>query len=352
MGMSQCPGCGVKINTSAYAAFQQPQAPAPAPAAPASTPAPAPTAAQAHAPQAPAQGNSSFGAIPPRQAAPQQMPAGQVQPGVAQASAPGATNFTPGFSNAGTQPASTLDNVMSSQEMQKAKAHAHRFLSWLVASWKRPTQALDVPKWYGVISFALQAFIISFMYFISIDGAISAQSRTVSSVNNSLSLPFNNAINNVTARAHGVFLEVMIKFFLLMLVCDLVFIACSYLAYRLTHSEQMGFLNYITKIAQYCNLNFLFACIAFVLNFLSPVMVGILLFILYYPLLYIAAIATVAKDSEDSKADTMHVVYILIIAGFVVGFIGLMSALGIMAGAAGNMVQNAPGDFMRALTLH
>ena len=218
IGDAQCPGCGVKINTSAYAAYQA-------------------------APQQPAAGqnqatssNSSVAANPANNA-------NQGQ------TTPQATDFSHDFENAANQAAAKFNDVMSSQEMQQAKARANHFLGWLVASWKRPTQELNAPHMYGVVSFALQAFIVSLMQFISISSAINNQSRAVSGI-----LPqFGGAAHAVAGAANNFFFDVFVKMFFVTLICELIFLACSYGAYKMTHSKSISFFAYITKVAQYCN---------------------------------------------------------------------------------------------------
>ena len=214
IGDAQCPGCGVKINTSAYAAYQAaPQQPA---------------AASNQA----VSSNSSAAANPANNA-------NQGQ------TTPQATDFSHDFENAANQAAAKFNDVMSSQEMQQAKARANHFLGWLVASWKRPTQELNAPHMYGVVSFALQAFIVSLMHFISVSSAINNQSKAVSGF-----LPqFGGAAHAVAGAANNFFFDVFVKMFFVTLICELIFLACSYGAYKMTHSKSISFFAYITKLS-------------------------------------------------------------------------------------------------------
>ena len=295
VGDAQCPGCGVKINTSAYAAYQ---------AAPQQ-----PTAASNQA----ASSSSSATANPANNA-------NQGQ------TTPQATDFSHDFENAANQAAAKFNDVMSSQEMQQAKAHANHFLGWLVASWKRPTQELNAPHMYGVVSFALQAFIAALMQFISVSSAINNQSRAVSGI-----IPqFGGAAHAVAGVANNFFFDVIVRMFFVTLICELIFLACSYGAYKMTHSKSISFFAYITKVAQYCNLNFLFVCIAFVCNLISLSFFSGILLCVMGPLFFIATIVVTAKDAEPAQKDIMHVSFLVMLGSFVsfvIYFIFVLSVL-------------------------
>lgn len=295
VGDAQCPGCGVKINTSAYAAYQA-------------------------APQQPAVASNQAVSSNSSAAA---NPANNANQGQTTSQA---TDFSHDFENAANQAAAKFNDVMSSQEMQQAKARANHFLSWLVASWKRPTQELNAPHMYGVVSFALQAFIVSLMHFISVSSAINNQSRAVSSL-----LPeFGGAAHTVAGVANNFFFDVFVKMFFVTLICELIFLACSYGAYKMTHSKSISFFAYITKVAQYCNLNFLFVCIAFVCNLISLSFFSGILLCVMGPLFFIATIVVTAKDAEPAQKDIMHVSFLVMLGSFVsfvIYFIFVLSVL-------------------------
>lgn len=305
IGDAQCPGCGVKINTSAYAAYQA-------------------------APQQPAAGqnqatssNSSVTANPANNA-------NQGQ------TTPQATDFSHDFENAANQAAAKFNDVMSSQEMQQAKARANHFLGWLVASWKRPTQELNAPHMYGVVSFALQAFIVSLMQFISISSTINNQSRAVSGI-----LPqFGGAAHAVAGAANNFFFDVFVKMFFVTLICELIFLACSYGAYKMTHSKSISFFAYITKVAQYCNLNFLFVCIAFVCNLISLSFFSGILLCVMGPLFFIATIVVTAKDAEPAQKDIMHVSFLMMLGSFVSFVIYCIFVLSVVLAGMGSIANN------------
>lgn len=305
IGDAQCPGCGVKINTSAYAAYQAaPQQPA---------------AGQNQA----ASSNSSAAANPANNAN-----QGQTTPQT--------TDFSHDFENAANQAAAKFNDVMSSQEMQQAKARANHFLGWLVASWKRPTQELNAPHMYGVVSFALQAFIVSLMQFISISSAINNQSRAVSGI-----LPqFGGAAHAVAGAANNFFFDVFVKMFFVMLICELIFLACSYGAYKMTHSKSISFFAYITKVAQYCNLNFLFVCIAFVCNLISLSFFSGILLCVMGPLFFIATIVVTAKDAEPAQKDIMHVSFLMMLGSFVSFVIYCIFVLSVVFAGMGSIANN------------
>ncbi|WP_276776478.1 DUF6574 domain-containing protein [Fannyhessea vaginae] len=305
IGDAQCPGCGVKINTSAYAAYQ---------AAPQQ-----PTAGQNQA----ASSNSSVAANPANNA-------NQGQ------TTPQATDFSHDFENAANQAAAKFNDVMSSQEMQQAKARANHFLGWLVASWKRPTQELNAPHMYGVVSFALQAFIVSLMQFISISSAINNQSKAVSGF-----LPqFGGAAHAVAGAANNFFFDVFVKMFFVTLICELIFLACSYGAYKMTHSKSISFFAYITKVAQYCNLNFLFVCIAFVCNLISLSFFSGILLCVMGPLFFIATIVVTAKDAEPAQKDIMHVSFLIMFGSFVSFVIYCIFVLSVVLAGMGSIANN------------
>lgn len=315
IGDAQCPGCGVKINTSAYAAYQAaPQQPAAAPNQTASSstftasaPASAPTSAAAN--------NASVA---------------QGQP------APSSTDFSHDFENAANQAAAKFNDVMSSQEMQQAKARANHFLGWLVASWKRPTQEFNAPHMYGVVSFALQAFIFALMEFISVSSAINNQSRAVSGI-----LPqFGGAAHAVAGAANNFFFDAFVKMFFVTLICELIFLACSYGAYKMTHSQSMSFFAYITKVAQYCNLNFLFVCIAFVCNLISLSFFSGILLCVMGPLFFIATIVVTAKDAEPAQKDIMHVSFLVMLGSFVSFVIYCIFVLSVLFAGIGSIANN------------
>lgn len=295
IGDAQCPGCGVKINTSAYAAYQT-------------------------APQQPAVASNQAVSSNSSAAA---NPANNANQGQATSQA---TDFSHDFENAANQAAAKFNDVMSSQEMQQAKARANHFLSWLVASWKRPTQELNAPHMYGVVSFVLQAFIAALMHFISVSSAINNQSRAVSSL-----LPeFGGAAHTVAGVANNFFFDVFVKMFFVTLICELIFLACSYGAYKMTHSKSISFFAYITKVAQYCNLNFLFVCIAFVCNLISLSFFSGILLCVMGPLFFIATIVVTAKDAEPAQKDIMHVSFLVMLGSFVsfvIYFIFVLSML-------------------------
>lgn len=305
IGDAQCPGCGVKINTSAYAAYQAaPQQPA---------------AGQNQA----ASSNSSAAANPANNAN-----QGQTTPQT--------TDFSHDFENAANQAAAKFNDVMSSQEMQQAKARANHFLGWLVASWKRPTQELNAPHMYGVVSFALQAFIVSLMQFISISSAINNQSRAVSGI-----LPqFGGAAHAVAGAANNFFFDVFVKMFFVTLICELIFLACSYGAYKMTHSKSISFFAYITKVAQYCNLNFLFVCIAFVCNLISLSFFSGILLCVMGPLFFIATIVVTAKDAEPAQKDIMHVSFLMMLGSFVSFVIYCIFVLSVVFAGMGSIANN------------
>lgn len=305
IGDAQCPGCGVKINTSAYAAYQAaPQQPA---------------AASNQA----VSSNFSAAANPGNNA-------NQGQ------TTPQATDFSHDFENAANQAAAKFNDVMSSQEMQQAKARANHFLGWLVASWKRPTQELNAPHMYGVVSFALQAFIVSLMHFISVSSAINNQSRAVSGI-----LPeFGGAAHTVAGVANNFFFDVFVKMFFVTLICELIFLACSYGAYKMTHSKSISFFAYITKVAQYCNLNFLFVCIAFVCNLISLSFFSGILLCVMGPLFFIATIVVTAKDAEPAQKDIMHVSFLIMFGSFVSFVIYCIFVLSVVLAGMGSIANN------------
>lgn len=305
IGDAQCPGCGVKINTSAYAAYQAaPQQPA---------------AASNQA----VSSNFSAAANPGNNA-------NQGQ------TTPQATDFSHDFENAANQAAAKFNDVMSSQEMQQAKARANHFLGWLVASWKRPTQELNAPHMYGVVSFALQAFIVSLMQFISISSTINNQSRAVSGI-----IPqFGGAAHAVAGVANNFFFDVFVKMFFVTLICELIFLACSYGAYKMTHSKSISFFAYITKVAQYCNLNFLFVCIAFVCNLISLSFFSGILLCVMGPLFFIATIVVTAKDAEPAQKDIMHVSFLMMLGSFVSFVIYCIFVLSVVLAGIGSVANN------------
>lgn len=305
IGDAQCPGCGVKINTSAYAAYQAALQ--------------QPAAGQNQATSS----NSSVAANPANNA-------NQGQ------TTPQATDFSHDFENAANQAAAKFNDVMSSQEMQQAKARANHFLGWLVASWKRPTQELNAPHMYGVVSFALQAFIVSLMQFISISSAINNQSRAVSGI-----LPeFGGAAHTVAGVANNFFFDVIVKMFFVTLICELIFLACSYGAYKMTHSKSISFFAYITKVAQYCNLNFLFVCIAFVCNLISLSFFSGILLCVMGPLFFIATIVVTAKDAEPAQKDIMHVSFLVMLGSFVSFVIYFIFVLSVLFAGMGSIANN------------
>lgn len=305
VGDAQCPGCGVKINTSAYAAYQ---------AAPQQ-----PTAASNQA----ASSSSSATANPANNA-------NQGQ------TTPQATDFSHDFENAANQAAAKFNDVMSSQEMQQAKAHANHFLGWLVASWKRPTQELNAPHMYGVVSFALQAFIAALMQFISVSSAINNQSRAVSGI-----IPqFGGAAHAVAGVANNFFFDVIVRMFFVTLICELIFLACSYGAYKMTHSKSISFFAYITKVAQYCNLNFLFVCIAFVCNLISLSFFSGILLCVMGPLFFIATIVVTAKDAEPAQKDIMHVSFLVMLGSFVSFVIYCIFVLSVVLAGISSVANN------------
>lgn len=305
VGDAQCPGCGIKINTSAYAAYQ---------AAPQQ-----PTAASNQA----ASSSSSATANPANNA-------NQGQ------TTPQATDFSHDFENAANQAAAKFNDVMSSQEMQQAKAHANHFLGWLVASWKRPTQELNAPHMYGVVSFALQAFIAALMQFISVSSAINNQSRAVSGI-----IPqFGGAAHAVAGVANNFFFDVIVRMFFVTLICELIFLACSYGAYKMTHSKSISFFAYITKVAQYCNLNFLFVCIAFVCNLISLSFFSGILLCVMGPLFFIATIVVTAKDAEPAQKDIMHVSFLVMLGSFVSFVIYCIFVLSVVLAGISSVANN------------
>lgn len=305
IGDAQCPGCGVKINTSAYAAYQA-------------------------APQQPAAGQNQAASSNSSAAANPSNNANQGQ------TTPQATDFSHDFENAANQAAAKFNDVMSSQEMQQAKARANHFLGWLVASWKRPTQELNAPHMYGVVSFALQAFIVSLMQFISISSAINNQSRAVSGI-----LPqFGGAAHAVAGAANNFFFDVFVKMFFVTLICELIFLACSYGAYKMTHSKSISFFAYITKVAQYCNLNFLFVCIAFVCNLISLSFFSGILLCVMGPLFFIATIVVTAKDAEPAQKDIMHVSFLMMLGSFVSFVIYCIFVLSVVLAGMGSIANN------------
>lgn len=305
IGDAQCPGCGVKINTSAYAAYQA-------------------ASKQSAAEQNQAASSSSSATANPANNANQ----GQTTPQ--------ATDFSHDFENAANQAAAKFNDVMSSQEMQQAKARANHFLGWLVASWKRPTQELNAPHMYGVVSFALQAFIVSLMQFISISSAINNQSRAVSGI-----LPeFGGAAHTVAGVANNFFFDVIVKMFFVTLICELIFLACSYGAYKMTHSKSISFFAYITKVAQYCNLNFLFVCIAFVCNLISLSFFSGILLCVMGPLFFIATIVVTAKDAEPAQKDIMHVSFLVMLGSFVSFVIYFIFVLSVLFAGMGSIANN------------
>lgn len=305
IGDAQCPGCGVKINTSAYAAYQA-------------------ASKQSAAEQNQAASSSSSATANPANNANQ----GQTTPQ--------ATDFSHDFENAANQAAAKFNDVMSSQEMQQAKARANHFLGWLVASWKRPTQELNAPHMYGVVSFALQAFIVSLMHFTSISSAINNQSRAVSGI-----LPeFGGAAHTVAGVANNFFFDVFVKMFFVTLICELIFLACSYGAYKMTHSKSISFFAYITKVAQYCNLNFLFVCIAFVCNLISLSFFSGILLCVMGPLFFIATIVVTAKDAEPAQKDIMHVSFLVMLGSFVSFVIYCIFVLSVLFAGISSVANN------------
>lgn len=321
MGAAQCPGCGVRINTAAYAAATaqaNTAAPAPAPASAASAPTPASTAPAAPAPAAPAA----------------QTPASTASSATnASASAP-SDDLGKALNDATKQAAVQFNHVMSSKEVAQAKAKANHFFAWVLNSWKHPTQKLSVPKWYGAISFVLQSAIISLMYLISSNGFMSQQR----SYGAALSQRYSSRVpNQVFDLAGSMVVDVVVKLLIVTLVCEFIFIAFTYLGYRLTHSAQLGLLEFITRVAQYSNINLLFVCIAFVFNILSLGIISAILLMFTGPILFIAAVVAMAEEPDQSGKDVMHAAFLPIIGAGVSGLVYCILLVGIVIAAMGDV---------------
>lgn len=317
VGDAQCPGCGVSINTSAYAAARESYTPSQASASvatsqPAQTPAPAPQS------ESPSTSQFSAASTSPSSAA------------------PGAERASQVLSDTAQQAAAQFNNVMSSKEVAAAKDKANHFFSWLLASWKHPTQQRVVPKWYGPISFALQAVIISLMGLVSSSHFISHQQNYqayLAPKYQGMAAYGSSVVNNLT-------FDIMFKLLFVTLICEFIFIAFAYLGYKLTHTKQLGLLDFITRVAQYASINFLFACIAFVLNLVSLGIVGSILLAFTGPILFIAAIIAMAEHADQNGKDVMHVAFLPVFGAALSGIIYFIAVISIFIGAIGSAVSS------------
>lgn len=281
IGDAQCKGCGVRINTAAYAGVSLP------------TPVPAPASAPA-----PAQVMPGVPGVPmpaPMPATPHQpQPQPQPQPATNQpfsAAAPASAQASQAFANATEAAAAQFKQVASSANVQQAKQTASNFFGWVLASIKQPSLNDVVPTWFGVLSLVLQPLCIALMVAVSVGRMYNPiQPSGNASLDTLYSGTVNHVVNNVGHSIVGTAFNMVV----VTVICQFIFLALTYAAYRMNHKEPLSFLGFVTRVAQYSNINLLFSVLAMLFGIVNVALLSGILLVMSGPIFYAAAIVVLA----------------------------------------------------------
>ncbi len=330
IGDAQCKGCGVRINTAAYAGVSAPASvPAPAPApAPAQAmpgvpgapmPMPAPTPMPASMPGTPHQ--------PQPQQAPHAAPQPQPQPATNQpfsAAAPASAQASQAFANATEAAAAQFKQVASSANVQQAKQTASNFFGWVLASIRHPSLNDVVPSWFGVLSLVLQPLCIALMVAVSVGRMYNPiQPSGNASLDTLYSGTVNHVVNNVGHSIVGTAFNMVV----VTVICQFIFLALTYAAYRMNHKEPLSFLGFVTRVAQYSNINLLFSVLAMLFGIINVAVLSGILLVMSGPIFYAAAIVVLAEGRSTDAHETMHLVYLPMLGSIISAIIYMIFSL-------------------------
>ena len=319
IGDAQCKGCGVRINTAAYAGVSAPTSvPAPAPA-------PAPAQAMPGVPGAPmpAPGAPMSAPMPatPHQPQPQPQPATN-QP--FSAAAPASAQASQAFANATEAAAAQFKQVASSANVQQAKQTASNFFGWVLASIRHPSLNDVVPSWFGVLSLVLQPLCIALMVAVSVGRMYNPIKP---SGNASLDTLYSGTVNHVVNNVGHSIVGTAFNMVVVTVICQFIFLALTYAAYRMNHKEPLSFLGFVTRVAQYSNINLLFSVLAMLFGIVNVAVLSGILLVMSGPIFYAAAIVVLAEGRSTDAHETMHLVYLPMLGSIISAIIYMIFSL-------------------------
>lgn len=324
IGDAQCKGCGVRINTAAYAGVSAPTSvPAPAPA-------PAPAQAIPGVPGAPTPMPASMPGTP-HQSQPQQAthaaPQPQPQPATNQpfsAAAPASAQASQAFANATEAAAAQLKQVASSANVQQAKQTASNFFGWVLASIRHPSLNDVVPSWFGVLSLVLQPLCIALMVAVSVGRMYNP---ITPSAKPGIDMLFTGTVNHVTINIGHSIVGTAFNMVVVTVICQFIFLALTYAAYRMNHKEPLSFLGFVTRVAQYSNINLLFSVLAMLFGIINVAVLSGILLVMSGPIFYAAAIVVLAEGRSTDAHETMHLVYLPMLGSIISAIIYMIFSL-------------------------
>lgn len=316
IGDAQCKGCGVRINTAAYAGVSAPTfVPTPAPA-------PAPAQAMPGVPGAPMPHQPAPGAYAPHTATPHQPQPVTNQP--FSAAAPASAQASQAFANATEAAAAQLKQVASSANVQQAKQTASNFFGWVLASIRHPSLNDVVPSWFGVLSLVLQPLCIALMVAVSVGRMYNPIQP---SSNASLDMLFTGTVNHVTINIGHSIVGTAFNMVVVTVICQFIFLALTYAAYRMNHKEPLSFLGFVTRVAQYSNINLLFSVLAMLFGIINVAVLSGILLVMSGPIFYAAAIVVLAEGRSTDAHETMHLVYLPMLGSIISAIIYMIFSL-------------------------
>ena len=133
----------------------------------------------------------------------------------------------------------------------------------------------------------------------------------------------NHVVNNVGHSIVGTAFNMVV----VTVICQFIFLALTYAAYRMNHKEPLSFLGFVTRVAQYSNINLLFSVLAMLFGIVNVAVLSGILLVMSGPIFYAAAIVVLAEGRSTDAHETMHLVYLPMLGSIISAIIYMIFSL-------------------------
>lgn len=145
--------------------------------------------------------------------------------------------------------------------------------------------------------------------------------------NASLDMLFTGTVNHVTINIGHSIVGTAFNMVVVTVICQFIFLALTYAAYRMNHKEPLSFLGFVTRVAQYSNINLLFSVLAMLFGIINVAVLSGILLVMSGPIFYAAAIVVLAEGRSTDTHETMHLVYLPMLGSIISAIIYMIFSL-------------------------
>ncbi len=138
---------------------------------------------------------------------------------------------------------------------------------------------------------------------------------------------FTGTVNHVTINIGHSIVGTAFNMVVVTVICQFIFLALTYAAYRMNHKEPLSFLGFVTRVAQYSNINLLFSVLAMLFGIVNVAVLSGILLVMSGPIFYAAAIVVLAEGRSTDAHETMHLVYLPMLGSIISAIIYMIFSL-------------------------